>query len=164
MKYVASVNNRDFPVAVEENKGLFSVEINGKKRLLDFKSSPGSSLHSIILDGKQYEIVVERGENGLSVYIDGETHLVQISEEMKAAAKKIRKSSIEVKAAMPGLVVAVEVEPGQKVERDEGLLVLEAMKMQNEVRAPHKGVVAQIHIAKGSAVEKGEKLVTLEAQ
>ena len=108
--------------------------------------------------------MVERGENSLSVYIEGETHIVQISEEMKAAVKKLRRTTMEVKAAMPGLVVALEVKPGQQVDEDDGLLVLEAMKMQNEVRAPHGGVVTQVYVREGSAVEKGERLVTLETR
>jgi pyruvate carboxylase subunit B len=75
-----------------------------------------------------------------------------------------RQARLEIKAAMPGLVVAVEVKAGQEVDKDQGLIVLEAMKMQNEVKAPNRGVVAQIHIREGSAVEKGEKLVTLETR
>jgi biotin carboxyl carrier protein len=164
MKYTAMVDDRSFPVLVEEREGLFTVEIDGRKRSLDLKSSPGSPLHSVILDGKQYEVVIEKGENGLSVYIDGETHSVQVLEEMKGKIRKVRKAEIEIKAAMPGLVVALEVKPGEKVEKDDGLLILEAMKMQNEVRSPHRGVIAAIHVAKGSAVEKGEKLVTLKTR
>jgi pyruvate carboxylase subunit B len=164
MKYTATVDGTSFPVLVEEDRGLFTVEINGKEHSLDVRSSPGSSLHSIIVEGKQYEVVVQRNETGLSIYIDGETHAVQVSEETKAAVRKGRKASLEIKAAMPGLVVAVEVKAGQEVDKDQGLIVLEAMKMQNEVKAPSKGVVAQIHIRKGSAVEKGEKLVTLETR
>ena len=164
MKYLATVNGKSFPVSVEKDKGLFTVEISGKQHSLDLRSPAGSSLHSIILEGKQYEVVVEKDENALSVYINGETHSVQISEEMKTTPKNLRKTSMEVKAVMPGLVVALEVKPGQEVDEDDGLLVLEAMKMQNEVRAPHRGVVTHIHVREGSTVEKGERLVTLESR
>jgi biotin carboxyl carrier protein len=162
VRYVATVDGESFPISAEKRKDLLLIEINGKKHSLDFKSTPGSSLHSMIVGGKQYEIVIERGENGLSVYVDGETHSVQISEGAKALPRKESRGRIEVKAAMPGLVVAVEVKAGQKVEKEDGLLILEAMKMQNEVKTPQRGTVADVHVKEGSAVEKGEKLVTIQ--
>jgi biotin carboxyl carrier protein len=66
-----------------------------------------------------------------------------------------------IKAPMPGLVVRVEVAAGQRVEGGAGLVVVEAMKMENELRAPQPGVVATVHVEVGQAVEKGAPLVTL---
>jgi len=66
-----------------------------------------------------------------------------------------------VKAPMPGLVVRIEVAAGQPVLAGAGLVVVEAMKMENELRAPHAGVVATVHVAVGQAVERGAPLVTL---
>ncbi|PYO31842.1 MAG: hypothetical protein DMD32_07625 [Gemmatimonadetes bacterium] len=62
---------------------------------------------------------------------------------------------------MPGLVVRIEVAAGQPVLAGAGLVVVEAMKMENELRAPHSGVVATVHVAVGQAVERGAPLVTL---
>jgi pyruvate carboxylase subunit B len=62
---------------------------------------------------------------------------------------------------MPGLVVRVEVREGQRVEAGAGLVVVEAMKMENELRATRPGVVATVHVAVGQPVEKGTPLVTL---
>jgi biotin carboxyl carrier protein len=70
--------------------------------------------------------------------------------------------SPEVRAAMPGKVVAVLVEVGATVEAGQGLLVIEAMKMENEIGAPRDGRVAKVHVAPGQPVEPGEILVTLE--
>jgi len=162
MKYIATVNNRSFPIFVDHDRELFTVLVNGRKHTLDFRSFPGSSLHSMIVGGKQYEVVIEESEFGLLIYIDGEAHDVQISKELKVKAKKEKKARIEVKAAMPGLVIALEVKPGQSVNKDDGLLIMEAMKMQNEVKAPKAGIVAEVHAKKGSPVEKGEKLVTIQ--
>src|SRR2546426_893048 len=66
-----------------------------------------------------------------------------------------------VLAPMPGLVVRIEVAAGQPVAAGAGLVVVEAMKMENELRAPHSGVVATVHVAVGQAVERGAPLVTL---
>ena len=63
---------------------------------------------------------------------------------------------------MPGKVIKILVEPEQTVEAGEGLLILEAMKMQNEVRAPGAGRVAAVRVAVGDTVASGQVLVTLE--
>ncbi|MCW5853300.1 MAG: acetyl-CoA carboxylase biotin carboxyl carrier protein subunit [Anaerolineae bacterium] len=63
---------------------------------------------------------------------------------------------------MPGLVVAVRVEPGQTIEQGQGLVILEAMKMENELRAPRAGMVKSIRCRPGQAVNMGETLVSIE--
>ena len=68
----------------------------------------------------------------------------------------------DIKAAMPGKVIKILVELGQSVEPAAGLLILEAMKMQNEVRSPGMGRVAAIRVAVGDTVASGQALVTLE--
>src|SRR3989441_12027434 len=67
-----------------------------------------------------------------------------------------------IRAPMPGLVVRVEEEPGQRVDAGAGLVVVEAMKMENELRAPGAGIVAAGHVAPGQEVERGAALVTLQ--
>jgi len=66
-----------------------------------------------------------------------------------------------VRAPMPGMVLRVEVESGQKVASGSGLLVLEAMKMENEIRAGSAGVIKQIFVRPGQAVEKGADLLEI---
>ncbi len=68
----------------------------------------------------------------------------------------------EIKAPMPALVVRVEVEIGQKVKPGQGLLILEAMKMENEIKAHSAGIIKEIYATKGKPVEKGELLMLLE--
>jgi biotin carboxyl carrier protein len=68
----------------------------------------------------------------------------------------------DVKAAMPGKVIRVLVEPGETVTAGQGLLILEAMKMQNELRSPAAGRVAAVRVQCNDAVAAGQSLVTLE--
>ena len=79
-----------------------------------------------------------------------------------ASARGRAARSGTVKAPMPGLVVRVQVEPGQTVGPGGGLLLLEAMKMENELRAPSGGRVRAILVEAGQAVEKGQVLVEFE--
>ncbi len=89
--------------------------------------------------------------------------LDQRAREIQALARKRPGPAAgrTVKAPMPGLVVRIEVAAGQPVAAGTGLVVVEAMKMENELRAPQPGVVATVHVEVGQAVEKGAPLVTL---
>jgi pyruvate carboxylase subunit B len=86
------------------------------------------------------------------------------SKQIEALTGQGRKTAAGgvVKAPMPGLVVRVEVREGQVVEVGEGLVVVEAMKMENELRALSRGVVEHIHVSAGQRVEKGAPLVTIK--
>jgi pyruvate carboxylase subunit B len=79
-----------------------------------------------------------------------------------AGPGRARSGGGALKAPMPGLVIRVLVEPGQSVEAGQGVVVLEAMKMENELKAPAAGVVRAVRAEVGRAVEKGEVLVELE--
>lgn len=70
---------------------------------------------------------------------------------------------VEVRAPMPGLVLSLGVEEGQIVATGDGLVVLEAMKMENELRAAAPGTVRSIHVVRGDAVGKNDLLVEIEA-
>jgi pyruvate carboxylase subunit B len=69
---------------------------------------------------------------------------------------------LEIHAPMPALVVKVEVAPGQDIATGQGLLVLEAMKMENELRSHQAGRVKEVCVKKGDTVEKGQLLVVME--
>jgi biotin carboxyl carrier protein len=91
---------------------------------------------------------------------------VRVESERMRSAEQAKKATVAggdktVKSPMPGRVVKVLVAKGDAVEVGQGLLVLEAMKMENEVRARVAGTVAEVHVAPGSTVEGSAKLVTL---
>lgn len=72
-----------------------------------------------------------------------------------------QKKGARIKAQMPGKIVRVNIKPGDAVEKDQSLLVMEAMKMENEIRAPQAGRVEKIEVNEGQAVESGALLLTL---
>ena len=127
----------------------------------------GAAEFSVLLDGRSYKalVVKEDKEQGtVRLRIGGKTYTVRLEDEqsrlmktlgLEKAAVKVR----EIKAPMPGLVVDVLVKPGDHVDKDTPLLVLEAMKMENVIRAPGQATVAHVPAEKGKAVEKGQLLV-----
>ncbi len=72
------------------------------------------------------------------------------------------KKAVRIRAQMPGKIIRVLVKPGQSVEKDQPLLVMEAMKMENEIRAPGAGKLSQVKVNEGQAVETGADLCLME--
>jgi acetyl/propionyl-CoA carboxylase alpha subunit len=113
------------------------------------------------------EVITAKGKN-YKVEIDGERFQVQIKNQLdqildNMGLNKPKVSKMKsIKAPMPGLVIEINVEEGQKVSENEKILILEAMKMENVIKIPHEAVVKKINIVKGQAVDKGQVLIELE--
>lgn len=134
------------------------------------ETAPG--VYSIILDGRSYEARLERAEANsgpashppVNVRIGDRVYQVEIHDPRKwrpTAAAAGQEGSREIRAPMPGRIVKILVEDGQQVAAGAGLVIIEAMKMQNEMRAPAAGRVAEVYVEEGSGVESGERLVRL---
>ena len=124
------------------------------------KTSAGA--YSILLGGRSLEVTVEETAEGLLVHAAGREFQVKIADPRSWRGR--RGGSIELEgrqhatAPMPGKIVSVLVVPGQKVEAGQGLLVIEAMKMQNEIRSPKSGIVERLLAMEGQTVSAGEIL------
>lgn len=129
----------------------------------------GDGYLSLVVDGESVSAAVEPLDGDrYRVTINGRMTEVQVKDEramllesfgLEAAADA---GEAEVRAPMPGLVLDVLVAEGDTVAADEGLLVLEAMKMENELSAPSAGTVAAIHVNTGDAVDKNALLIELD--
>jgi len=149
---------------VELGDGRYEVSIDGRTRAVDSRPAGPSTL-SLLIDHASAEVsVLARGDE-YAVEAGGRVHRLRLLDE-RAMRRQSRgggvTSSPEVRAAMPGKVVAVLVEVGATVERGQGLLVIEAMKMENEITAPRAGRIASIRVQPGQAVEAGEVLAVVE--
>jgi biotin carboxyl carrier protein len=149
---------------VELPSGALQAKIDG--RSVDVDVVPLGAQLSIRVDGKVVDLTVEGVPPEIGAVASGHRSYVRVeSERMRSAeqAKKVTATGGDkvVKSPMPGRVVKVLVEKGEAVAVGQGLLVLEAMKMENEVRARIAGAVAEVHVVAGAAVEGGAKLLTL---
>ena len=131
--------------------------------------TPG--VYSLLMNGRSYEASIAKrpgdfpGQAGpYHVVVGRRRYLVELSDPRQW---RRRGSSIEAEgpqeivAPMPGRIVKVLVTEGEEVKRDQGLLVIEAMKMQNELRAPRAGRVERVYLAEGRGVEAGARLLRL---
>jgi biotin carboxyl carrier protein len=166
MKYIVDVGGARHDVSVTAG----SVEAGGTIRPAHVDDSEGSPVRVLRIGDEVHRIVVRRGDRRgrYTIWVDGFRHEVDALDERtraiqdQAAAVTGPRGPAPLVAPMPGLVVRVKVAPGDRVAAGAGLVVMEAMKMENELRAPAAGTVKAIHATPGTAVEKGTVLVELE--
>jgi pyruvate carboxylase subunit B len=124
-------------------------------------------LRRLSLEGKSYRVVALPGEarGGWDLQLGGERIRVDVVDERTRTIRAMTarnngpQGPKPVRAPMPGMVVRVEVEPGQHVGAGQGVVIIEAMKMENELKADAAGVVSKVLVTAGTAVEKGAVLI-----
>jgi biotin carboxyl carrier protein len=128
--------------------------------------APEPGVYSVLLDGRSYEArVEERPGGGVVVVIDGYRFEIEVHDPRRWTRKSGGRGDEgiqRVTAPMPGKVVRVLISPGDAVEPGQGLLVVEAMKMQNELKATRPGKVIAVPAKEGATVAAGEVLATIE--
>ncbi len=162
MKYVVTVAGRTVTVELDGEH----VVVDGERHVAHAAPVAGTPLWRLDLDGAASTAAMRRTADGQwSVLWQGTALEVEALDERTryirslAAAAKGPVGGGVLKAPMPGLVVRVPVEPGQAVAAGQGVVVLEAMKMENELKVPAAVTVAKVLVQPGQAVEKGQVLV-----
>ncbi len=161
--YRAVVGDRSFDLSVEDDQLL----VDGEPKPYTFEVLRDGYV-SLIVDGRSVPVSVEpAGEGTMRVTIAGQRTTVEVKDERDLLVDEfgLGEDAVAggvVRAPMPGLVLDVVVDEGDEVEAEQGLLVLEAMKMENELKAPSGGVVGAIHVESGEAVDKEALLIEIE--
>jgi biotin carboxyl carrier protein len=170
MHYMALVGDQERQVEITElSGGSFRLVMDGREMLVDARAVSETTLS--LVDGHQvYNIELESNPSGKGDNLLVRGHLVNV-EVVDLRTLRQRKAQAvasgpdgpaEVVAPMPGKVVEILVEEGQQVEEGQGLLVVEAMKMENELRSPKAGVIKNLTAEKGEAVDGGVALCVVE--
>lgn len=165
MRYFILRDGREIPVEVVERPGGYALVLDGRTYEVDsVQVVPG--LYSLLVDGRSFEVSVFSPEPDVyNVHLfDGMRRvdlLSPIGLVLRSQGGAGGSSALTVRAPMPGKVVRVLCEVGQRVARGDGLVVVEAMKMQNEMQAQAEGVVREIRAREGDNVEGGAELVVL---
>lgn len=140
----------------------YEITIDGATVHVDAAKS-GKTIYSIIEDGKQFEVIIdENGAHGFDVLVGGLLFHLQALDErsrlLTSTAKVVATGPQRVESEMPGKVVKISSPAGTKVAEGQGVLILEAMKMENEIKSPIEGVVIELGVAEGQTVESGALL------
>lgn len=166
MKLKAETASETVDVKVKHDGDKVSVRVADREYDLDV-SEPEPGIFLIKNDGKIYETAVSNApENQFRVRLRNTEFEVSITDP-----KRLRGSSsdsehtsgkAEIKTAMPGKVVRILKTAGDSVQKGDGLIVVEAMKMQNEMRSPKDGTIGEIKVAEGATVSSGDVLVVID--
>ena len=166
MKYVVKVGDRDVDVLVDGD----SVTVDGNTWTAHVTDVEGTPVRMVTIGNEVHRAVARRGatRGRYTLWLDGFRHEVEALDERTRAIRELSGASqgpagpAPLMAPMPGMIVRITVQVGDAVEPGQGLVVMEAMKMENELRAATAGTVKAIHARTGTAVEKGALLLELE--
>lgn len=166
MQYVIVREGREIPVEISERPGGYDVRVGGEEHAVDsLEVRPG--LYSLLVEGRSYEATVHRpAPDQFHVHLLDGMRPVELVHPMALLLKKMGAGGAgragSLTAPMPGKVVRVLVAPGDSVTKGAGIVVLEAMKMQNQLQAPGPGTVREVRVTEGESVEGGQVLVVLD--
>ncbi len=167
MELIVKHADGDMRVKIERRGGEYRVQI-GDKSYVILSAEATHGVRSLLVDGGQYEVAVRSvGEDRYEVTSSAGTETMQVQDPLTHLAEQTHDEvggtgRKVVEAYMPGRVVSLLVEEGAEVTAGQGVVVLEAMKMENEIEAEREGVIAKIHVERGQAVEAGDPLFELE--
>ncbi len=165
MKFEADLDGETIAVEVTEAEGHYRVAV--KDQVLDVDAQQVTEgIWSLLIGGVSHVADVTDQDGVSVVEVDGERYRIRVEEEtryiIRTRGGKAAMGRQALKAPMPGKVVQIEVEVGQTVSPGDGLIVLEAMKMENEFRAAVAGRVSEICVQPGQTVNAGDTLVVIE--
>ncbi|MEN8192014.1 MAG: biotin/lipoyl-containing protein [Bacteroidota bacterium] len=164
-KLYADINSESYEVEyISRNR----IILNGKEYQVELEPLE-KNIYQIVLNNKRHKIFIDEIESGVFHSItSGETFTVSIESDLERKAKKILNKNINqnsnknIKAPMNGLIVKINKNVGDKVEKGESLIVLEAMKMENEIKSSTSGIIKTSICEVGKSVDREELLFIIE--
>lgn len=167
-RYIVSINQQEYEVLLlADNR----VVVNGEELPYHVASRTHGEL-SLLLDGLSYEVhaadtSLDSQTNDVTFLLNGMEIRATVDDPSSLLLKTLLRTqhrssgTRQLRAPMPGLVTKIEVQKGEVVQAGQGLIILEAMKMENEIRSPEAATIEEIHVNSGTAVEKGSLLITI---
>ena len=164
MRYFVDVGSRTYQVDLEPG----GARVDGEPVEVDLAHVEGTDVRHLLVDGQSHRLVARREKDGAwDIHLRGRRVRARAVDERTRAIEAMTGAGAgpvgprPVRAPMPGLIVKVEVAEGDRIEEGQGLVIVEAMKMENELRAEGAAIVKSIHVAAGDTVAKDDVLIDL---
>lgn len=164
--YQIKIQGKEYQIELNEEHSN-AAKINGKTAVQDIKNL-GNGLFSVIKDNKSYAVQVLKANyeaKTFEIKINGTKYSVKAKDKHDIILKELGLSgaagtiSKDLKAPMPGKVLELKTKPGDSIKKDEPLIILEAMKMENILKASADVTIDSIEVKTGDSVEKNEVLI-----
>jgi glutaconyl-CoA/methylmalonyl-CoA decarboxylase subunit gamma len=168
MKLWVTLEGRDAEVEFHTDGGRLHLEVEGRTLEADVRRLPDGEVYSLLIDGRSHEVRVGPANDRIEVVVEGAAIPVEVRHPLEKILQSVQRAAgasagETVVAPMPGLVVAVRVQPGETVTAGQPVMVIEAMKMQNELTARHGGVVSEVLVSDRASVSAGQPLLRIRA-
>jgi len=164
MIYEIQVDGKNHRLELNRVDGRWETRLNGREVAIDAVLARRDVL-SILIGGKAYEVKRERTATDMHLWVGARRYGVQLRDPRSLRGRSgvdDGKGPRKLIAPMPGKVVRVLLKEEAPVDAGQGVVVVEAMKMQNEIKSPKKGVVRKIVASEGAAVNAGDVLAVVE--
>ena len=169
MRYLAQVRGDAEPTQVDVEplaEGRYAVTLNGVRHQVDALPLSHGAV-SLLIDGESFSVEFEEPGDEVAVLVRNQVVSIDVADErrlrLRAGASQFKAEGKQVVCApMPGKVVKLLVKVGEEVKEGQGLVVVEAMKMENELKSPKAGKVVELLAKEGTTVENNAKLVVVE--
>jgi biotin carboxyl carrier protein len=165
MIYDVSIDGKNYRLELDRSDGRWRCRLDGREIQMDAVLARRDVL-SILLGGKAYEIKRERTPTDTHLWVGSTRYAVELRDPRSLRSRRAGAGDgagpRKLVASMPGKVVRVLLPEKSSVEAGQGVIVVEAMKMQNEIKSPKKGIVQRIVASEGAAVSAGDVLAIVE--
>ncbi|HEV7859094.1 MAG TPA: biotin/lipoyl-containing protein [Pyrinomonadaceae bacterium] len=169
MKLTAELAGEKHEIEMKREGARLNASIDGRRYELEAREQ-GAGVYLLLAGNRVFECRVDQSEaqrGRMEVHVGGDTHAVTLADPKRLRGAQLTGTPADGRAAqivapMPGKVVRVLVQQGAQVAAGDGILVVEAMKMQNEMKSSRAGTVTELHAAAGQTVKAGEILAVIE--
>jgi biotin carboxyl carrier protein len=162
-----NINQETYKIEIDSKDGKFLVKLGGKQYYVDSQRISENCL-SLLVDGKAYTVFVVEDKTKRYISVQGEQFCVEEAKDQttnrSAIESAILKGIPTISSPMPGKIVKILVREGDKVRKGQGLVIVEAMKMENEIRSPGAGIVKKINFKEGNLVDTADPIIELELE
>lgn len=164
MTYEISIDGKNYRLELTQSEGRWSCRLNGREIEVDAVLARPNVL-SLRIGNKAYEVKCERVANDVHIWVGSQRFAPEVRDPRSLRSRAHATDDHgprKLTAPMPGKVVRLLMAQGSEVEAGAGVVVVEAMKMQNEVKSPKKGTIQKILVSEGAAVSAGDVLAIVE--
>ncbi len=168
MKYIAKIEDKEFQIDITERDGGLRIDLDGKPVSANSVETRGKNHVSFLFNNRSFDLEFSKNQNQVLVFLNGRRYDCLLEDERTLRLKQLgglkveTRKETELRSPMPGLVTAIEVNPGDWVVAGQGVIIVEAMKMENELKAKSDAKVKAVKVKEHQAVEKDEVLIVFE--